>query len=120
MDKELLGEFVMRCFQARTDTHVAHLLTDSYATHKALNKFYDAIIDLADSFAEAAQGRLGMLDYVEVPSCGCYGKPDKIVRDLRDWVEDACGDIEAEDLKNIAAEVVELCNSTLYKLRFLK
>ena len=27
--------------------------TRSYAAHKALNEFYDEIVDLADSFAEA-------------------------------------------------------------------
>ena len=31
------SELVTRCFQARTEAHIAHLGTSSYAKHKALN-----------------------------------------------------------------------------------
>ena len=37
-------------FLARDVTHSAHLNTRSYAKHKALQKFYENIIDLGDSF----------------------------------------------------------------------
>ena len=43
-------------FAGRTVTHIQHLKTKSYAEHKALNEFYDEIIDLADGLAEATQG----------------------------------------------------------------
>ena len=45
-------KFIGMLFLARDVTHSAHLNTRSFAKHKALGKFYPAIIDLADTFAE--------------------------------------------------------------------
>ena len=44
----MIGEFIILCFHARTNAHVLHLQTRSYAAHKALNEFYDEIVELAD------------------------------------------------------------------------
>ena len=46
-------------FAGRTVTHIQHLKTKSYAEHKALNKFYDGIIDSVDGLDEATQGQYG-------------------------------------------------------------
>ena len=56
-------ELILSCFHARTVAHLLHLTTRSYAAHKALNEFYDEIIDLVDSFAEAYQGEYGLIDF---------------------------------------------------------
>ena len=58
--------FVGHLFLARDVTHSAHLNTRSYAKHVALNEFYDGIIDLADKFAEAYQGRHGLIQGAEL------------------------------------------------------
>ena len=55
------ADFVGTLFLARDVTHSVHLNTRSYAKHVALNEFYDAIVDLADKFAEAYQGRHGLI-----------------------------------------------------------
>jgi superfamily II DNA/RNA helicase len=54
-------EFIGHLFLARDVAHSVHLATDSYSQHVALNAFYDGIIDLADKFAEAYQGRHGLI-----------------------------------------------------------
>lgn len=48
-------------FNLRTNVHIAHLQTRSYAAHKALNEVYDEILDIADSFAESAMATQGIL-----------------------------------------------------------
>ena len=48
-------------FNTRTNAHIAHLQTRSFSAHKALNEFYDGVLDIADSFAEASQGTQGIL-----------------------------------------------------------
>jgi hypothetical protein len=53
---------------ARDVTHSVHLNTRSYAKHKALNKFYVGIIELADDFAEAYQGRIGLIGPIVLQS----------------------------------------------------
>ena len=55
------NEFVGHLFLARNVAHSVHLNTRNYAKHVALQGFYDGIIDLADQFAEASQGRHGLM-----------------------------------------------------------
>jgi len=115
------AELVARCFQSRTEAHFAHLLTNSYAAHKALNEFYDDIVDLADSYAESAQGRYGLLQYPAQPlKVGDRAKPITIPTELRTWIDSnrsECG--AARELQNLIDELLHLCDSTIYKLRFL-
>lgn len=112
-----IGEFIIRCFHARTCAHVLHLGTRSSAVHKALNDFYDEIVDLADSLAEAASG-FELIKFPEV----AYEPTDAIsmlesLLESADAYIDAC---EEGHLINIAEEIKALIASTLYKLRFLK
>ena len=51
------GEFVGMLFLARDITHRIHLKTLSFAEHNTLNEFYNAIIPLADDFAQQFMGR---------------------------------------------------------------
>ena len=48
------ADFVGALFLARDVAHSVHLNTRSYAKHKALNEFYDEIIDLADGLMVAS------------------------------------------------------------------
>ena len=116
----MIGELIMRCFHARTNAHVLHLSTRSYATHKALNDFYDEIVDLADSLAEAYIGEHGLIGTFP-PRYTPVDDPLKLVTELADWIEghrEQCG--EESHLQNTIDEIVGLCRSTAYKLRFLK
>jgi len=51
--------FVARAFAVRTAAHIAHLTTQSYAQHVALDEFYTTLLDLTDRYAEVAMGREG-------------------------------------------------------------
>jgi hypothetical protein len=62
------AEFVGLLFLARDVTHSVHLNTRSYSKHKALNIFYDRIIGVADDFAEAYQGRYGLIGPISLHS----------------------------------------------------
>ena len=102
-------------FAGRTVTHIQHLKTKSYAEHKALNKFYDGIIDLADGLAEATQGQYGLLDIPFVNLTvgkdsaaflkGQLAELDKIMK---------C--VDEDYLMNIYQEIQKLYRSTIYKL----
>lgn len=114
------GEMICRLFHARTAAHMAHLQTRSFAEHKALNEFYDEIVELADDFAETYQGFYGIIQ--EYPPCGLpTGKAVDWLGGLRTWLKkyrkDCC---QGETtLENIHDGIVGLISSTLYKLRFL-
>ena len=116
------ADFVGILFLARDVTHSVHLNTRSYAKHKALQKFYESIIDLADSFAEAYQGRHGLIGPVSLMSA-------KKTSNVVEFLESQLAEIESirydvvdksdSSMQQLIDNIIELYLSTLYKLRFL-
>jgi hypothetical protein len=116
------NDFIGMLFLARDVTHSTHLNTRSYAKHVALNEFYDGIIDLADKFAEAYQGKYGLIGPISLMSAK---KTGNVVEFLEDQVEELMEmrykvvEKECTPLQNIIDEIFGLYYSTLYKLKFL-
>ena len=116
------ADFVGTLFLARDVAHSVHLNTRSFAKHMALNEFYDGIVDLADKFAEAYQGRHGMIGPITLMSAKKTGN-------ILEFLQDSLADIEKmryevcdksdTPLQNIIDEIVGQYLSTLYKLKFL-
>jgi len=117
-----ISDFIGLMFLARDVTHSVHLNTRSYAKHKALQEFYEGIVDLADGLAEAYQGRHGLIGPITLHSA-------KKSSNVIEFLQDQLAEIEKERynvidksdtaLQNLVDGVVELYLSTLYKLRFL-
>lgn len=115
-------DFVGLLFLARDVTHSVHLNTRSYSKHKALQKFYESIIDLADGFAEAYQGRHGLMGPISLQSA-------KKTTNVIDFLQNQLEEIEADryricdetdsPIQNLIDEIIALYLSTLYRLRFL-
>ena len=116
------SDFVGILFLARDVTHSVHLNTRSYSKHKALQKFYENIIDLADSFSEAYQGRHGLIGPISLMSA-------KKTSNVIEFLESQLAEIESvrydvcektdTSLQQLIDNIIELYLSTLYKLRFL-
>jgi len=116
------ADFVGTLFLARDVAHSVHLNTRSFSKHMALNSFYDEVIELADKFAEAYQGRHGLIGPISLMSA-------KKTTNIVEFLEDSLADIEKmryevvektdTALQNIIDEIVGLYLSTLYKLKFL-
>jgi len=49
LTKNKYSQVVSILFNARTNAHIAHLQTRSFAKHKALNEFYDEVVELYTS-----------------------------------------------------------------------
>ena len=103
-------------FLSRTMSHMAHLKTKSYATHIALNDFYDGIIDLADNLIEAAQGQYGILDVPFVNASGNVNDPIGMLQGHLKQLETTMSMVDEDYLMNIFQEIQTLYRSTLYKL----
>ena len=116
------ADFVGLLFLARDVSHSVHLNTSSYAVHKATQKFYEGLPELADNFAEAWQGRHGLMGPVTLMSA------DKN-RDLVEFLEDQVERIgkgryefcpaEETAIQNLIDEIVSHYLSALYKLKHL-
>ena len=118
----MIGIFIMKLFHARTVAHVLHLKTRQLSVHLALNTFYDEIIPLADSLAEAYQGEHGLIGEFP-PKFEMCSDPLELTESLLDWIAEhrtEIGDPDDTHLQNIIDEIVALTNSTQYKLKFLK
>lgn len=116
------ADFVGMMFLSRDVAHSVHLNTRSYSKHVALNTFYDEIVDLADKFAEAYQGRHGLIGPISLMNAR---KTSNVLEFLQDQLEElekaryeVCDKTDTA-LQNIIDEIVGLYLSTIYKLRFL-
>ena len=116
------ADFIGLFFLARDVTHSVHLNTRSYSKHKALQKFYENIIDLADSFAETYQGRYGLLGPISLMSAKKTSNVIEFLENQLAEIESVRYDVCDKDdapLQNLIDGIIELYLSTLYKLRFL-
>jgi hypothetical protein len=57
----MANRYIGALMNSREQAHVFHLRTNSYAEHKALEKYYEKIVPLLDEWAEAYMGKYGRL-----------------------------------------------------------
>jgi len=116
------ADFVGTLFLARDVAHSVHLNTRSFSKHSALNEFYDDIVELADKFAEAYQGRHGLIGPISLMSAKKTGNITEFLEDSLSEIEkcryEVCDKTDTP-LQNIIDEIVGRYLSTLYKLKFL-
>jgi hypothetical protein len=118
----VIGEFAMCLLNGVTAGHIHHLGTDSYSQHMALGDFYVELDKRADKFIEAYQGKKSKIIFAE--------KALFLGENGLELVEYICDQIESyrkmpgfpqeSELQNIVDELLDLADSTKYKLKFLK
>ena len=119
MAKEDVADFAMTLLHSATVTHLMHLKTKSYSQHVALGAYYEGIVPLVDAFVEAYQGAYSVIeDYPDAHSAEDDDKP-------LDYLDDLCVYVDAKRtklpqdtmLQNIVDEIVQLLDSTIYKIK---
>ena len=116
------AQLIGTLFLARDFAHTTHLNTKSFAKHKALDEFYHEIVELADGFAEAYQGRHSLIGPISLMSA-------KKTSNVIEFLESQLAEIESvrydvvdksdSSMQQLIDNIIELYLSTLYKLRFL-
>jgi hypothetical protein len=109
-------------FLGRNVAHSVHLNTRSYSKHVALNTFYEQVIEHADAFAEAYQGRHGLIGPIAIPAAKKTTNIIEFLQDQLDEIEKGRYDVASKtdsSLQQLIDNIVELYLTTLYKLRFL-
>ena len=116
------ADFIGTLFLARDVAHSVHLNTRSFAKHSALNEFYDGIVDLTDKYAEAYQGRHGLIGPISLMSAKKTGNIIEFLEDSLKDIEESrykvCDKIDTP-LQNIIDEIVGQYLKAIYKLKFL-
>lgn len=116
------AEFVGALFLARDVAHSVHLSTKSYARHIALFEFYKGVVKQADAFAEAYQGRYGLIGPIKFKTPAKTGNIITFLADQLEEIEKTRYDVCSKDdtpLQNLIDGIAGLYLSTLYKLRNL-
>jgi hypothetical protein len=120
-----MGDFakiISLLLHSRTQTHIFHLQTKSFAEHNALNNYYDGIVDLIDGLTESYQGKYGILKgYTNYKILDYTNKNQVIVffENLENKTSTLRNSVKDSYIQNQIDNVIELINSTLYKLKFL-
>jgi hypothetical protein len=119
---ELLGKFLGTLLSSRTQAHIFHLQTPSYAAHKALNKYYEGVVELIDAYAEAAQGRYGIIRGYQMTTQMLEDDSAlKYFMGLQKFVDNIRTQLPQDgELNNTVDEISALISTTIYKLRFLQ
>lgn len=118
LQKAQIPVFFGKIFQSRDLMHLAHLRTLSYAKHKALNSYYNDILDLLDTLIESYQGEFG-IQTIEIPSSK-YEDPVIHLKNLLVLIKSSIVLFKDTDYLNILDEMKTLIKQTLYKLENLK
>ena len=110
-------KYVGLLMNSRTQAHAFHLTTNSFAQHKALQAYYEGIVPLFDSYAEAYMGKYGRIGKIHINSRQIrnpkkarpyFGSLLSRIRSLR-LPKDTY-------LKNIQDEITALIRKTMYML----
>ena len=115
-------------FHSRTQAHVFHLRVKgpgAYATHKALQEYYEEIIELIDGLVESYQGKNGLIEFQEVEGIDNNASHENIIKyfeKLAAALDKLRADESLQDtyIQNQIDGVAELIYSTLYKLENLQ
>lgn len=126
----MIEELIGRVFYARNLAQYEHwIITDddneestgSYATHKALGKFYDDVIEALDDLVEAYQGAFKLIGPIPAPKqtpSDCLKALEADAKWIEEHHEDICKGNRA--VANLIDTLTGVYLSTIYKLRNLK
>jgi len=119
---EQFAKLVSFLFHSRTQAHIFHLQTTSFAEHSALNTYYDEIIEIVDGLVESYQGKYGILKGYSNYSTLEYTDKNQVITYFEALVDKVCAlrdSVTDSYLQNQIDNVMELLESTLYKLKCL-
>lgn len=123
-----VSKFFSKLFESREMAHIYHLTVNgepgSHAAHKALQEYYEGILEFIDEMIEVYQGQYGIIENYETIDTAETKTKEKIAyfEELVNFVKTEKKCIKPEDshLLNIVDEAVALIYKTLYKLKYNK
>ena len=122
-------KFISKLFESREMAHIYHLQVKgdegSHAAHKALEDYYEGVLDLMDDLIEVYQGQYEIIegyDSIDTSSTKTVTHLDYFI-ELAEFIKSTrYSAILEEDahLQAIIDEILILVYKTVYKLKFTK
>jgi DNA-binding ferritin-like protein len=124
----MFEKLISTLMASRDQAHIFHWQTigpGSFAAHKALGKYYDAIPDMIDSLVEAYQGKYGIIKgFMPAEKFDEYSQPTtlKYFKGLATFIDRAYDKIDPKDTNiiNQLDTFKDLIYTTIYKLENLQ
>ena len=116
-------DIVSGILHSRTQIHIYHLQTKSFAVHKALNDYYDGVVDLFDGLVESYQGKHGIVEDYKCDGYDNYTSVNSAIEyllKLDKTIEGSRKSVKESYIQNQIDTVQELIYSTIYKLKFFE
>lgn len=112
------SEFISFLHETKVQVHHLHHITSSYSTHVALGSFYEAWDDYLDDLIEKFQGKYGNVTGDFKLSFSSELSPIPFISSVKRKLMDApINKSEDVDLDNVIADMIGLCNKTIYLLK---
>lgn len=105
-----------------TEVWKSHLLTDKYDDHKALEDYYEDILDAVDDLIEHWIGSNGKLDDLKNTMSVDIDDPEDYLEDLKEFVKrgrEELFDKDDTELWSDTDDILGIIDSTLYKIDHL-
>jgi hypothetical protein len=121
-------ELISMLLHSRTQSQIFHWVVTgdgSFSAHKALQKYYEDIVDILDTIVEGYQGKYGIQKFKPVNGIDNNGDIENIISYFEKINKFISTRRKAEDLQhsfiqNEIDTIELLINTTLYKLKNLK
>ena len=116
-------DIVSGVLHSRTQIHIYHLQTKSFAVHSALNDYYDGVVGLFDGLVESYQGKHGIVEDYKCDGYDNYSSVESVIgylQKLDKTIEGSRKSVKESYIQNQIDTVQELIYSTIYKLKYLK
>lgn len=100
-----------------------HLETSKFSDHKALNDYYDEIVDAMDTTIEDYQGIYGKLGDLKNTIDTDINDPVSYLENIKEFLKDGREELISKDDTELWSDldnVLSIIDSTLYKLKELK
>ena len=119
-------KMISELLTSRNQVQIFHwqvIKTGSYAAHKAYEDYYSGIVGIMDDLVESYQGKYGIIENYKCDGVSHFESIEKTItyfQELSNSVEKLRKDVKDSYLDNQIDNVIQLIQSTVYKLRFLK
>jgi DNA-binding ferritin-like protein len=119
-----MEDFISLLLHSRTQTHSFHLGVEKYSAHKALQKYYEGIVDMIDTITESYQGKYGLVKFKSVTGLDTDNSVENIISYFEKLAKYVSSKRSIEALKdsfiqNEIDTIEVLIYKTIYKLKNL-
>ena len=120
-----MEDFIALLLHSRTQTHSFHLGVNSYAAHKALQEYYESIVDTIDTISESYQGKYGLMKFKSVTGLDTDNSVENVISYFEKLANYVSSKRKGDGLKdsfiqNEIDNIEVLIYKTIYKLKNLK